>query len=44
MRCWCYWQSKNREQALTLIVVHGLEGSSESQYMMGIARNGLARA
>jgi hypothetical protein len=27
---------------LTLLIVHGLEGSSESQYMMGIARNGLA--
>ena len=38
--CHCHWQ-KNRK-ALTLIVVHGLEGSSESQYMMGIARNGLA--
>jgi uncharacterized protein len=38
--CHCHWQ-KNR-RALTLIVVHGLEGSSESQYMMGIARNGLA--
>src|SRR6202043_1236772 len=38
--CHCHWQ-KNRE-ALTLIVVHGLEGSSESQYMRGIARNGLA--
>jgi predicted alpha/beta-fold hydrolase len=25
-----------------LIVVHGLEGSSDSQYMQGIARNGLA--
>jgi hypothetical protein len=25
-----------------LIVVHGLEGSTESQYMLGIARNGLA--
>jgi len=25
-----------------LIVVHGLEGSSDSQYMMGVARNGLA--
>jgi len=36
----CHWQ-KDRH-ALTLIVVHGLEGSSESQYMMGIARNGLA--
>jgi predicted alpha/beta-fold hydrolase len=38
--CHCHWQ-KNRS-ALTLIVVHGLEGSSESQYMLGIARNGLA--
>ncbi len=38
--CHCHWQ-KNRK-ALTLIVVHGLEGSSESQYMLGIARNGLA--
>jgi uncharacterized protein len=41
VRCWCYWQA-NRADALTLIVVHGLEGSSESQYMTGVARNGLA--
>jgi uncharacterized protein len=39
--CHCHWQ-KERSSALTLIVVHGLEGSSESQYMLGIARNGLA--
>lgn len=39
--CHCHWQ-KNRQEALTLIVVHGLEGSSDSQYMWGIARNGLA--
>jgi len=39
--CHCHWQ-KERSSAVTLIVVHGLEGSSESQYMMGIARNGLA--
>jgi predicted alpha/beta-fold hydrolase len=38
--CHCHWQEDRR--ALTLIVVHGLEGSSESQYMMGIARNALA--
>jgi uncharacterized protein len=38
--CHCHWQ-KDRN-ALTLIVVHGLEGSSESQYMLGIARSGLA--
>jgi uncharacterized protein len=42
VRCWCYWQPRNPEQALTLIVVHGLEGSSESQYMTGVARNALA--
>jgi len=38
--CHCHWQ-KDRK-VLTLIVVHGLEGSSESQYMLGVARNGLA--
>ncbi len=27
---------------MTLIVVHGLEGSTESQYMVGVARHGLA--
>src|SRR6266498_4187106 len=42
VRCWCYWQTQGRLNALTLIVVHGLEGSSESLYMTGIARNGLA--
>jgi predicted alpha/beta-fold hydrolase len=41
IRCWCYWQSE-RAAALTVFVVHGLEGSSDSQYMQGIARNGLA--
>jgi predicted alpha/beta-fold hydrolase len=43
VRSWCYWQSEaHRQEALTLIVVHGLEGSSDSQYMLGVARNGLA--
>ena len=41
VRCWCYWQP-NRAEAQTIIAVHGLEGSSESQYMLGVARNGLA--
>jgi uncharacterized protein len=41
VRCWCHWQH-DRTRAMTLVVVHGLEGSSESQYMMGVARNGLA--
>lgn len=32
--CHCHWQS-NRQEALTLIIVHGLEGSSASQYVIG---------
>lgn len=32
----CHWQAKPRERP-TLILVHGLEGSSESGYMLGLA-------
>jgi uncharacterized protein len=39
--CHCHWQ-KNRKEAFTLIAVHGLEGSSDSQYMLGMASKGLA--
>src|SRR5260370_26916348 len=39
--CLCHWQS-DRCNAPTLIVVHGLEGSADSQYMLGVTRNGLA--
>ena len=39
--CHCHWQ-QDREAAFTAIIVHGLEGSSESQYMLGIAAKGLA--
>jgi predicted alpha/beta-fold hydrolase len=39
--CHCHWQQE-RETALTVIIVHGLEGSSESQYMLGIAAKGMA--
>jgi len=39
--CICHWQPK-REDALTVIVLHGLEGSSDSNYMMGIAAKGYA--
>ena len=53
VRCWCYWQGaekspekspqkEDRTKPLTLIVVHGLEGSSDSQYMQGVAHKGLA--
>jgi uncharacterized protein len=38
--CQCHWQ-KNRQTPLTLVVVHGLEGSSESAYMLGLAKKGL---
>jgi uncharacterized protein len=39
--CHCHWQP-DRENSLTVIIVHGLEGSSESQYMLGIAAKGIA--
>jgi hypothetical protein len=39
--CHCHFQMK-REQALTIIIVHGLEGSSESGYVMGITQKALA--
>lgn len=41
VRCLCYWQS-DKASAATVIAVHGLEGSTDSQYMLGIARHGLA--
>jgi len=39
--CHCHWQS-DQKNALTVIIVHGLEGSSDSQYMIGIAQKGMA--
>jgi len=39
--CHCHWQA-DRRNALTLILVHGFEGSSESLYMTGITEKGLA--
>lgn len=39
--CHCHWQP-DRASALTIIIVHGLEGSSESQYMLGISAKALA--
>lgn len=38
--CHCNWQ-EDRTTALTLIVVHGLEGSSNSQYARGVADKAL---
>jgi hypothetical protein len=39
--CHCHWQA-NLRSALTVIVVHGLEGSTESKYMLGVAEKGFA--
>jgi predicted alpha/beta-fold hydrolase len=33
----CHWQ-ENRQRHPTLVLIHGLEGSSESPYMLGTAR------
>ena len=41
--CHCHWQA-DRHAALTVIVVHGLEGSTESKYMLGVAEKGFATA
>jgi predicted alpha/beta-fold hydrolase len=38
--CHCHWQP-DRSNCLTVIVVHGLEGSSDSSYAVGIAAKGL---
>src|SRR5712671_1892698 len=37
----CHWQPAPRERP-TLVLVHGLEGSSQSGYMMGLAERALA--
>jgi len=45
VRCQCFWQSSRQEdrgKPLTAIVVHGLEGSSDSEYMTGVAEKALA--
>jgi len=39
--CHCHWQA-DRANALTVIIVHGLEGSSDSQYMLGVTEKALA--
>lgn len=40
--CHCHWQ-KERQKRLTLIIVHGLEGSSNSQYVIGTGSRAWAR-
>ncbi len=40
--CRCHWQAR-RSEALTVVVVHGLEGSSDSNYVVGISQKALAK-
>lgn len=37
----CHWQ-RDPQLSPTLLLIHGLEGSSESRYMLGIAEKGFA--
>lgn len=39
----CHWQKGKRKDAPVLVVVHGLEGSSDSSYMRGIAEKAYDR-
>jgi len=41
VRCDCHWQP-DRAAALTVVIVHGLEGSSDSQYVVGTADKAFA--
>jgi predicted alpha/beta-fold hydrolase len=34
--CHCHWQAADRSARLTVVLVHGLEGSSDSRYIQGI--------
>lgn len=41
--CHCHWQPQEvRAQRLTVVLIHGLEGSSNSQYMIGNTARALA--
>lgn len=39
----CHWQPQNRLQAPVIVIVHGLEGSSDSNYARGIAEAAFKR-
>lgn len=41
VRCLCHWQEEPRRR-LTALIVHGLEGSSESVYVLGSSQKALA--
>lgn len=39
----CHWQAQNRASAPVIVIVHGLEGSSDSNYVRGIAESAFQR-
>ncbi len=39
----CHWQEGKRKDAPVIAIVHGLEGSSDSNYMLGIAEKAYQR-
>jgi predicted alpha/beta-fold hydrolase len=39
----CHWQPGKRKDAPVLVIVHGLEGSSDGNYMLGIAEKAAHR-
>jgi predicted alpha/beta-fold hydrolase len=39
----CHWQPGNQKSTPVLVLVHGLEGSSDSSYMLGMGEHGWQR-
>src|SRR5258708_12490945 len=39
----CHWQEGKRKDAPVIAIVHGLEGSSDSNYVLGIAEKAFQR-
>ena len=39
----CHWQPGKRRDAPVIVILHGLEGSSESNYVFGIAEKAMLR-
>lgn len=43
LKAYCHWQAGKRKDLPVIVTVHGLEGSSDSNYMWGIADKAWAR-